>query len=220
MDEKQRMKKEFQKQLLQSQVEVQEATFSTLSKELHDNVGQLLSTTRMILGMVERSMAVVPDGIHTAQATLVQAIQELRALSKTLSKEWLEQFSFIDNVKTAVNRINASGALQVTFNYSTRPLPFSSEEQIILFRIVQESIQNAIKHARATTICIELVQNGAVTVMIQDNGVGFDATASFAGMGLLNMKHRVQLLGGTIVWNSDSRIGTSVIISLPSKLHE
>jgi signal transduction histidine kinase len=206
---------EFENQLLRSQIEVQEKTLSTLSKDLHDNVGQLLSTTRMILGMMERSMPLVPDELHTAQETLVKAIQEIRSLSKALSKEWLEQFSFIENVTTEVNRIQSGGLIQINFIYETPDLPITSEQQIILFRIVQESVQNIIKHSGAKNLLLEVNVESNIAVSLKDDGIGFDPNKTYNGVGLLNMRRRVELLGGTISWQSELQKGTTITISIP-----
>lgn len=212
-------KKEFQRQLLQSQIEVQEYTYNALSKELHDNVGQLLSTSRMLLGLTERNLPNPPDTLLTANATLGDAISELRSLSKSLDREWLEQFSFANNLATEITRINNTGTLRITATFKENyTLPLRSEEQIILFRIVQEAIQNAIKHAQAKDIHISIKGDGqALYIHVDDDGKGFSPGATLTGMGLLNMKHRTTLLGGTIQWQVVPNAGTSVQIVIPEK---
>lgn len=215
MKEKDLLQQTFQNQLLQSQVEVQEATFSSLGKELHDNVGQLLGTAKMLIGVSQRNLAASADTIRTADETLSQAIYELRSLSKTLNKEWLEQFDLKENLQTEINRINAAGIMKISLLDHTGSIPFSAEEQIILFRIVQEAVQNAVKHSGADTIIIQLQDNNtALEINITDNGKGFTVAHSSNGVGLLNMKHRAALLKGQIYWNSLDQ-GTSVVIHLP-----
>ena len=214
--DKKRMTAEFEKQLLQSQIEVQEATFSSLAQDLHDNVGQLLSSAKMLLGITQRKMETVPDTLIIADETLGKAISEIRSLSKTLNKEWLEQFNFIENLNTEVNRINAANNLQIHFSYPDI-LIMKPGEQIILFRIVQEAIQNAIKHADPKNIYINITSGELLTVMITNDGGGFNHQSSPEGMGILNMKHRTQLLGGTIEWKTLDKEGVTVVIKLPFK---
>src|SRR6266513_5304855 len=96
--EREIMKQTFEQTLLQSQIEVQEATFSILAKELHDNVGQLLSSSKMLLGITQRNFSNAPETLTIAEETLGKAITELRSLSKSIDKEWLEQFDLIDNL--------------------------------------------------------------------------------------------------------------------------
>ncbi|HYF31653.1 MAG TPA: sensor histidine kinase [Chitinophagaceae bacterium] len=214
IEEKNALKEEFKQQLRQSQVEVQEHTFQQIGKELHDNVGQLLITSKMLLGLTERSLGNPPDMLITANATLGQAINELRSLSKMLDREWLEQFNFNNNLKTEIDRINTGNAVQAEFNYSGN-MPLKAEAQIILFRIVQEAIQNAIKHGRADKIIITAAeQNDEIHISVADNGRGF-SSAEKTGMGLSNMRHRANLLGGTIAWDSIPENGTTVKITLP-----
>jgi len=217
LEEKDSMTKDFQEQLFQSQIEVQEQTFQQIGKELHDNVGQLLSTSRMLLGLTERNLPNPPDTLLTANATLGEAINELRSLSKSLDKEWLEQFSFIDNLQTEISRINAGDGVLAEF-MTADALPLASDEQIILFRIVQEAIQNAIKHGHPKNMLIQIKQEeNNFCITISDDGTGFTTDKKAAGMGMTNMKHRTNLLGGNITWNSIAGQGTTVRIFLPVK---
>lgn len=215
LHEKILMKEEFEKQFLKSQFEVQEQTFQQIGKELHDNVGQLLSTSRMLIGLTERELQNPPDTLLTANATLGQAINEIRSLAKSLDKEWLERFSFTENIQTMIERINAGKTIEVDYVQSVE-LPLRSDEQIILFRIVQEAIQNAVKHAAPTHMRIAVEQEEHYyRITVSDDGRGFDVGAVAKNMGLTNMQHRVQLLQGTIQFNSIKNAGTTVAIRLP-----
>ncbi len=211
--EKIQREEEFNKQLLRSQIEVQESTFAALSKELHDNIGQLLSTAKLLLGISERSILQPPDTFFTAGETVGKAIIELRALSKSLSKEWLEQFDLIQNLETEVTRINSTKILQIIFEHPNK-LDLDSDKQIMLFRILQEAIQNVIKHSNATRIDINIIQTKVeLEATIQDNGNGFDIKKMSEGLGINNMKQRTKLLNGIITWlSSDS--GSQVIVKL------
>ena len=209
------MKKTFEDALLHSQIEVQEATFSVLAKELHDNVGQLLSSSKMLLGITQRNMTNAPLTLNIAEETLGKAIHELRSLSKSLDKEWLEQFDLIENLGTEIKRINAGMVLEIHFSHPGK-LPLTVEEQIILFRIIQEALQNAIKHSDAKNIFIEIETiDENIIVNITDDGKGFEPTFN-DGLGMRNMKHRTKLLGGNITWDTPEK-GSSVTIQLPLK---
>lgn len=217
IEERIMMGERFRQQLFQSQIEVQEQTFQQIGKELHDNVGQLLSTAKILLGLTERGMENPPDTLLTAHATLAQAINELRSLSKSLDKEWLEQFSFLDNLRSEISRINIAKVVYAEFHFAD-DLPLWSDGQIILFRIVQEAIQNAIKHAHPKTIIIKSGRSeSSFRISIADDGKGFGAGQTGAGQGITNMKHRTVLLGGTIKWDSAPDTGTVVTITLPYK---
>jgi signal transduction histidine kinase len=217
LKERRSMQEEFSRQLLQSRVEVQESTFASLGKELHDNIGQLLGTAKMLIGVSQRNLAAAGDTIRTADETLGKAIFELRNLSKSLNKEWLEQFSLKENLHTAAERVNAGGKINVRIHDHLQQLLLGSEEQLILFRIVQEAMQNAVKHAAATAIDIRMNENaGELSITVEDNGTGFTATEERNGVGMLNMKQRISLLNGNIQWVPQQQ-GTMVLIQLPDK---
>lgn len=214
-EEKRIMTSEFDKQLMQSQLETQEETMSILSKELHDNIGQLLNSTKLLIGVTQRSLTHAPDTLITADETLAKAIQELRSLSKSLDKDWLAQFNFIENLEAEISRIHSARSLHI---YFSRPdiLPLIANEQIILFRIVQETIQNAIKHADPKNIYIHIKEVATqLIISITDDGSGFEKDNNQNGMGILNIRHRTHLLGGTVQWQSHTTGGTVVTIQLP-----
>ncbi|GAB3422851.1 hypothetical protein GCM10027516_21380 [Niabella aquatica] len=214
--EKKLLKAEFDQQLLRSQIEVREQTFSQIGKELHDNVGQLLSTSRMLMGLAERSLKTPPDALITANATLGKAIHEIRSLSKFLDKEWLSQFNLLENLKMEVARINAAGVIHAALYIQLDPF-FSSSKQIILFRIIQEAIQNSLRHSGCNTLDICINRNRKyVEISISDNGREMKPNIIKKGMGLTNMLYRAKLLGGHIVYKS-SENGTIVTIFIPDK---
>ncbi len=215
LNEKIILKATYEKQIFQSQVETQEETFSAIGKELHDNIGQLLNSTKLLIGVTQRTLKEYPDTLQIADETLGTAIYELRALSKSMNKEWLQQFNFVQNLDTEVKRINSADSLRLHF-LPAENVPFKSDEQIILFRIVQEALQNAIKHANAKNIYINLLEGADLfSISIIDDGQGSNGSTPFqAGMGMVNMQHRIKLLGGNIQWQPDNE-GTSVIIQLP-----
>ena len=214
--------------LLRTQLETREETFLQIGQELHDNVGQLLSTAKILMGITARSMPEVPETLSTATDVVGTAIQDLRSLSRTLNKEWLQQFNIIDNLRQEMDRINASGTITTTLEMvgETLPLsamegetlPLSADDQIMLFRIVQEGLQNAIRHGEACNIRIRitLVQE-EVKVTITDDGKGFqEGAVAPGGAGLLNMTHRTRLLGGVIRWSSpEGQKGVQINISIP-----
>ncbi len=214
--EKQRLESAFQKEIFKTQLETQENTFHQIAEDLHDNIGQLLSTTRMLLGTVERSIDPPPDTLITANHTLAKAIQDLRMLTKSLNKEWLSQFNIVDSLKAEAERINAAQLAYVQIISGQDSIPLDSESSVMLFRIIQEALHNSIKHSAATRIIINIEQQEEVRVQINDNGKGFNVDElGLKGIGLLNMQHRTALLGGNIEWQSADGEGTRITINIP-----
>ncbi len=215
LKEKETMEADFEKQLLQSQLETQEETLNQLSTEIHDNVGQLLNSTKLLIGITQRSLSESPETLQMADETLGKAIQELRSLSKALNREWLQQFNFIENLEGEINRINAVKSLEIQL-FRPADISLKAEAQIILFRIVQEILQNSMKHAQAKNIEINIKEdNEILSINIADDGIGFDEVNTLKSVGTLNIKHRTHLLGGTVRWESSPGSGTSVNIQLP-----
>jgi len=211
------MKEDFHKQLMQSQIEIQEHTSAALSQELHDNIGQLLSSTKLLLGIGMMELQTVPDPIKTAEQTVSKVIQDLRSLSKSLSKEWLQEFNLVENLQAEKNRINTSRNIIVDVASEYDKLPLTPEAQVMLFRVVQEALQNSIRHASPKHIHIEIKnKNHHFALNIRDDGSGFNVEAAKKeSLGLRNMEDRVQLLNGTIQWQSKENIGTSILIEIP-----
>jgi signal transduction histidine kinase len=215
LKEKETMEADFEKQLLQSQLETQEHTLNQLSNEIHDNVGQLLNSTKLLIGLTQRSLPEPPETLVMADDTLAKAIQEVRTLSKALNKEWLQQFDFIQNLETEIARINAAKSMRIAL-FRPQNINLKRDQQTILFRIVQEILQNAIKHAHAKLIEIKIrEENGMLVIFIADDGTGFDEAGTRKSVGLLNIRHRTRLLGGTVEWQSSINKGTAVTIQLP-----
>ncbi|HVU95443.1 MAG TPA: sensor histidine kinase [Puia sp.] len=208
-----------QQELLRAQLESQEGAFRQIGEEIHDNVGQLLSSTKILLAITERSLPEVPDTLRTASETLAQAIRDLRSLSKSLTKEYLERFNLIENLRTEAERINTARTVSVEVQTSLPAMPLTTESQIMLFRIVQEAMQNAIKHAEASSIRIHIRFEGpAIGLTITDDGKGLPAAVQRPqGLGLLNMERRTHLLGGSIRWDSTEGSGTRIQILLPAQ---
>ncbi len=207
----------FKQELLQSQLETQEYAFNQISQELHDNIGQLLSSTKLLLNIGLMELPTAPDAIKTAEQTVAKAIQDLRSLSKSLNREWLDQFNLIENVDAEKERINASRNIEVTLGTVYKKLPLKSESQVMLFRVVQEALQNSIRHASPKHISIQIKNTDHhFELTIQDDGKGFDIqSAKKESLGLRNMEHRVQLLGGAITWQSETDKGTLITIKIP-----
>lgn len=212
--EKKELSSQFQRELLKTSLEAREATLNQLSTELHDNIGQLLSSSKLLIGIAERTLENPSEQLKVAGETISKAIKEIRAMSKSLNTEWLEKFSLIENLQAESDRIKSSKELRITLQLPPA-IDMPADRQMMLFRIIQESLQNAIKHGQGSHILIEVVRKESMLqVTIADNGKGFNASdTSLQGVGITNIKHRAQLLGGEARWHSTDG-GTSVLIQL------
>jgi signal transduction histidine kinase len=206
-----------QQEILRTQLETQEGSYELIGEELHDNIGQLLITAKILLSVTERSLPQVPDTLTAAQQTLSKAIKDVRALSRSLNREWLAQFNLLENLRTEAERINATRAIEIQVRCTSECLPLKPEPQVILFRILQELIQNSIRHANASLIQVDIEpEEDSIRVTVKDNGKGMDAINSKgAGLGISNIRKRTRLLGGRVDWISGLNKGLEVRIDLP-----
>jgi len=209
----------FKEELLQTQLETQEYSFNQISRELHDNIGQLLSTTKLLLGMAVMELKNVPDTLKTAEQTVGKAIQDLRLLSRSLDKEWLHQFNLIEQLEAEKERINTERKVEVNFVSEYIKLPMEPEAQVMLFRVVQEALQHTVKHACAKHIGIEINNtDNDFELKIIDDGNGYNMeSVKKENLELHNIEHRKQLLGGTIEWVRRKEKGTVITIKIPVK---
>jgi len=212
--EKAELQNQFQQELLKTRLEAQEDTLNWLGKELHDNLGQLLNSSKVLVGVAQRTSD-TGDTLTMVSDTLSQAITEVRNLSKSLSHEWLEQFSFIENLKAESARINATREIVMTVEHPEN-IALPRDRQLILFRMVQEAFQNSLKHGQASRIRVAADHDEKLLrVVIEDDGKGFDTLdKNKSGFGMNSIKHRASLLGGTAQWSSGAQ-GTTVQILLP-----
>jgi two-component system, NarL family, sensor kinase len=224
---KQRLHKEkeslFQKTLLQSQLEIQEQTLHTISQEIHDNIGQVLSLAKLNLGTIDlNNPNTLTQKIEDSRELVGKAIQDLRSLAKGLNTSFLTDMGLLRSIEYELDMVRKSGGFITKLNTQGTPVKLDSQKELILFRIVQEVFNNIIKHAEATELLILIkFSPGVLTITITDNGKGFDFTLldinenpNF-GLGLRNMQSRAQLVGAQFNLTSIPRIGTTVILSLP-----
>ncbi len=212
--EKDAMQKDFALELANSKIEVQEATFATIADDLHNNICQILSSAKILLAISITRQKNMPEEIVTAESSVGLAIQELRLMARSLSKSWIEQFSLIDNLNVEAKRI--SGMKTVDIHLSLPEfVDLETEKQIMLFRVVQEATQNAIKHAHAQQINIEVVmENTFLQASITDDGIGLKP-GNKDGLGFISMKQRIASLQGSIQWSSSNNKGCLVTIKIP-----
>ncbi|AMR34267.1 hypothetical protein A0256_23845 [Mucilaginibacter sp. PAMC 26640] len=220
-EEKEFMKLTFEAELVKTQLEVQEQTLQTIGTDLHDNIGQLLSLTSLTLGSIElEGLPEEQDKINSAIELAGQSIKELRMLGRLIQGTQLVDLGLSQAISQEVRWLERSGKYSVVFTDENNQLNLkNTEKDLIVFRVVQETINNIVKHAKATQIVIELKRmDGILSLAITDNGEGFDTgklTDTQKGMGLFNMSKRVNLSGGQLDLTSHPAKGTTVNILIP-----
>lgn len=216
--EKEHLKSSFRQELLKAQLEIQEQTMHNISQEIHDNIGQVLSFVKLNLATAATLNSEEKNARITESKDLIaQAIGDLRDLSKSLSVDYFANKGFIGSITNEVERINKSRLINVNFNIEGTPYRIDEQTELVLFRILQESINNTLKHAGAEHLSISLKYTAdLVTLTSLDDGVGFDPAEAKGknGSGLKNILNRANLIGAAVAINSVVGSGSEIRISL------
>jgi len=221
--EMEKMKDLYENELLRSQLEIQESTLKTISQELHDNIGQMLSVVKLSLSVLplEKNHNAF-DGLQNSQQVLNKAIYDLSNLTKSLYTDRITEVGLADSIRFEAAIMKKSGLMDVQFQITGSEIELNEQKSIFLFRMFQECMNNILKHADATLVLVNLnYLNDVFTLEIKDNGIGFNvaeknqSTASGSGVGLKSIFNRAQLIGADISINSKPNQGTVVLIKLP-----
>ena len=203
--------------LLQSQLEIQEQTFQNISREIHDNIGQKLTLAKLYLNTLdqndqEKSIVIVNDSV----SMISEAINDLTDISRSMSSEIILNNGFIKALEYEVRQLERSGIYDISLSITGDTIFLSESTELLLFRIVQEAVNNIIKHATAKSIGISLLYElDVLTMEISDNGIGFDSTTTGIGTGLQNIKKRAAMLKGSLEICSKPGNGTKIKIEIP-----
>lgn len=216
--EKQQLKDNFEKQLLQSRLEVQDEIMNHISQEIHDNVGQILSLAKLQINVIDESGVFNKERITDLKESVSRALHDLREIAKSMNSQRVQQSSIEELVDAELSRINKTGFTNTSLHITGLEKDFAYRGKLILFRIIQECLQNIIKHANATEIKVNIAFNNEQMVIdIRDNGIGFNIDdKQEKGMGLQNIINRTTLINGKVSFNSVINAGTTIHITVPT----
>jgi PAS domain S-box-containing protein len=211
---------ERQKAINQATVDTQETERSEIGKELHDNVNQVLTTTKLYLDLAQSNPELKDELIQKSSQNIIAVINEIRQLSRTLMDPSIGDLGLIDSIQDLIENINLTRKLHVKLMADRKMEPLLDKNQkLTIFRIIQEALNNAVKHAQASQVTIHAyLINQKVTVIIQDNGIGFYPESIKRGAGLKNIQNRIYLINGTHQISSTPGQGCKIVIQFPVSL--
>jgi two-component system, NarL family, sensor kinase len=223
LKERELLKSTYQKELLQIQLEIQEQTLKNISQEIHDNIGQALTLAKLNLNTMPPTGADVQEKITTTKELVSKAIVDLRDLSRSLNTDYVANMGLEKAIEYELTLITKSSNIKTQFDTIGQSYRLTKQKELILFRIVQEVLNNTLKHAGASSIQA-LIKYGeaSLDLSISDDGKGFDAAAIKTGqqhsngLGLHNMPDRAKLIGAACEINSTPGAGTRIVISIPT----
>jgi two-component system NarL family sensor kinase len=224
--EKQQLKVIYDKEILESRLEIQEQTFKNISQELHDNMCQSLTLAKLHINTMNFEQPLeLQDKVITSRNIISKVIQDLRDLSKSLHTDHIKESGLSKSIEYELEMIRKTGAYEVQLDVTGDPFRLEDQQELILFRIAQEALHNIMKHAKATIINVIIIFDAETfTLKIKDNGVGFDASPLESnnydefGLGLRNMYNRAKIINTDFKLTSTIHEGTVITLTLPSQI--
>ncbi|MBZ5857824.1 PAS domain S-box protein [Flavihumibacter profundi] len=207
-------------QIAQAVVDVQENERAEIGKELHDNINQLLTTAKLFLEVAENNQDMRAQMIRRSSDTIMGAINEIRKISRSLMPASISDLGLISSVNDLVQNIAIARQLVVDFRYDANlDKLLHPKQKLMLFRIIQEQVNNVLKHAQASSLVIAISYMPKKTRLeIADNGIGFDLGIAKMkdGVGLSNIMSRAAIFNADVQVITSPGKGCQLIIDLPN----
>lgn len=205
-----------QKEISETVLRVQEKERTRIGHELHDNVNQILSTTKLFVDMLTPGSKEEKQIKQKSIEYLMMAIDEIRKLSKELVVPQLNQKGLVASIKTLIEDIHLSTEIKVKCTHDHENDLLSQGKKVTLFRILQEQLKNIIKHSKASKVDIFLqCKENDVQLLIKDNGKGFDPKQTHQGIGLSNIYERTRFYNGSVDIQTAPGKGCTLCVTMP-----
>lgn len=208
---------ETQKLITRITIQTQEQERREIGSELHDNINQILATAKLCVDMAINEEDIRKELLYKSYDNISKAINEIRSLSKTLVPPSLGDIGLKEALLEMIENITVSPDLKIKIKANDQHIEsLSNNKKLIIYRIVQEQVNNIVKHSQATQAEIELKTNShKVMLAIKDNGIGFDPKKKGRGIGLHNIMSRVEMQNGKMDLTSAPGQGCVLKIDIP-----
>jgi signal transduction histidine kinase len=200
-------------EMLESRIEIQENEQKRIARDLHDDLGGTLASLKHIV-LSKMSKMLNPDDELKIRELAQKSGDDLRRISHALMPPDFEKIGLIDSIHELI-RNNNSERIKFEFLERTKGVNLSSKDELNIYRILSETVQNIHKHSGATKVIVQFIHNEEdLTLIVEDNGIGFDVDNVNEGLGIVNMYSRAKNLGGSLNFDSNKK-GTTVILEVP-----
>ncbi len=207
---------EFQKTLNESIIETQEQLFTAISQELHDDAGQQLTAINFQIENLKIDFPDFEPRMQPLSDSVGGLSKSLREISHLLNHSFISNNNLYQTIGSELERINKHSKFTIAFIVESKPKKmFSETEKIMIFRIFQESLNNILKHAKATRIDVKITESPVFKIIINDNGCGFslDKKTENQSIGLENMYKRALMIDYVLTINSEAEKGTTTTLT-------
>lgn len=196
-----------------------EAERARLANELHDEVGQKLMISKLHLELLKKECSIFPEKFDELIESLQSTNTDIKNIIYALYPSELTNYGLVDAIKSRINNCSKIGGFEVEFNTYGNYKPLNKEKELGIYRICQEAVSNITKHAEAKKVKLNLnFTDKLVMCIIQDNGKGFnleELPEQNKSYGLISMKERAKILGGSLEIETSPKAGTSVYLEIP-----
>ena len=219
------IEKTYQRLLLDTALNSEETERRRIAQDLHDDIGTMLSLTKLSLNQL--SKLIVESGVkedqimRKSQSLVEETILHVRRITRDLVPTTLERFGLAAAIEEFINKLEEDNSLKLTFHSNTEDSPRQSQKiELTVYRIMQELVNNSIKHSQCSQIEINLQVNGKTIILqVTDNGIGFDFELvkenNLTGLGLLGIESRLAIVDGTIQYNKPAVGGSKAVARIP-----
>ena len=209
------MQRDYEREMRTVQDEVQEQVLTNVSRELHDNIGQLMTFMHIQLEQKKLMHPEMQATLNPIHETLSKATQEVRSLGRSLNSDLLEQNGLLNTISAEVVRLRQFNHFEVGWENDGAEPKLTKDQRLMAFRIFQEILNNMLKHAKAAHIDVSLTGKGTFNMVIKDDGKGFNVPETMkagSGSGLRNIVKRALL--ADLVCTIESEPGKGSIFTL------
>lgn len=219
------IEKNYSRLLLDTALNSEETERRRIAQDLHDDIGTMLSLTKLSLNQLSK---IVGDSgekegqiMKKTQSLVEETILHVRRITRDLVPTTLERFGLAEAIDEFIHKLEEGNNMVISFQSNTEDLPRQGQKiELTLYRIMQELVNNAIKHSNCSQIEISLEMNDKfIGLRVSDNGIGFDPEQikenNLAGLGLLGIESRLAIVSGTVLYGKAGNSGSTALAQIP-----